>query len=70
MVGEEEGERVAAIRQAFQADKEKLGKIKALLARKNREIALLQRKIDEVPSRTELSQYQHRFIELYNQGQC
>ncbi len=38
-------------------------------ARKNREIALLQRKIDEVPSRTELSQYQHRFIELYNQGQ-
>ena len=40
----------------------------ALQARKNREIALLQRKIDEVPSRTELSQYQHRFIELYNQG--
>lgn len=31
MVGEEEGERVAAIRQAFQADREKLGKIKALL---------------------------------------
>ena len=41
-----------------------------LQARKNREIALLQRKIDEVPSRTELSQYQHRFIELYNQGMC
>ena len=60
---------MAAIRQAFQADKEKLGKIKTLLARKNREIALLQRKIDEVPSRTELSQYQHRFIELYNQGE-
>lgn len=37
-------------------------------ARKNREIALLQRKIDEVPSRTELAQYQRRFIELYNQG--
>ena len=31
VVGEEEGERVAAIRQAFQADREKLGKIKALL---------------------------------------
>ena len=39
-----------------------------LQARKNREIALLQRKIDEVPSRTELAQYQRRFIELYNQG--
>ena len=31
VVGEEEGERVAAIRQAYQADKEKLGKIKTLL---------------------------------------
>ena len=29
---------------------------------------MLQRKIDEVPSRTELAQYQRRFIELYNQG--
>ena len=36
-------------------------------ARKNREIAALQRKIDEVPSRAELSQYQRRFVELYNQ---
>jgi hypothetical protein len=31
VVREEEGERVAAIRQAYNADKEKLGKIKALL---------------------------------------
>ena len=31
MVGEEEGERVAAIRQAYEADKEKLTKIKTLL---------------------------------------
>uniref|UniRef100_A0A8D0D2J1 Coiled-coil domain-containing protein 93 n=1 Tax=Sander lucioperca TaxID=283035 RepID=A0A8D0D2J1_SANLU len=36
-------------------------------ARKNREIAILQRKIDEVPSRAELTQYQKRFIELYSQ---
>ena len=36
-------------------------------ARKNREIAAVQRKIDEVPSRAELSQYQRRFVELYNQ---
>uniref|UniRef100_A0A8C7GWT1 Coiled-coil domain-containing protein 93 n=1 Tax=Oncorhynchus kisutch TaxID=8019 RepID=A0A8C7GWT1_ONCKI len=33
----------------------------------NREIAVLQRKIDEVPSRAELTQYQKRFIELYGQ---
>lgn len=37
-------------------------------ARRNREIAILQRKIDEVPSRAELTQYQKRFIELYSQG--
>ena len=59
---------MAAIAKQLEADKEKLQKIRLLLARKNREIALLQRKIDEVPSRTELTQYQRRFIELYNQG--
>lgn len=42
--------------------------IYSMQARKNREISALQRKIDEVPSRAELSQYQRRFIELYNQG--
>ena len=63
-------ERLAAISKQLEADKEKLQKIRLLLARKNREIALLQRKIDEVPSRTELTQYQRRFIELYNQGVC
>uniref|UniRef100_A0A673HJ18 Coiled-coil domain-containing protein 93 n=1 Tax=Sinocyclocheilus rhinocerous TaxID=307959 RepID=A0A673HJ18_9TELE len=39
----------------------------SLQARRNREIAILQRKIDEVPSRAELTQYQKRFIELYSQ---
>ncbi|KAK2564769.1 Coiled-coil domain-containing protein 93 [Acropora cervicornis] len=38
----------------------------ATRARKNREISSLQRKIDEVPSRAELTQYQRRFLELYN----
>ncbi|XP_071955129.1 coiled-coil domain-containing protein 93-like [Antedon mediterranea] len=63
----EEGERNRLIEKQFQADKEKLHKIRLLLARKNREIANLQRKIDEVPSRAELTQYQRRFIELYKQ---
>lgn len=40
-----------------------------LQARRNREIAILQRKIDEVPSRAELTQYQKRFLELYGQGE-
>ncbi|CAH1789545.1 unnamed protein product [Owenia fusiformis] len=63
----EDQERSKLIDRQYQADKEKLHKIRLLLARKNREIAGLQRKIDEVPSRAELSQYQKRFIELYNQ---
>uniref|UniRef100_A0A672IGK5 Coiled-coil domain-containing protein 93 n=1 Tax=Salarias fasciatus TaxID=181472 RepID=A0A672IGK5_SALFA len=52
----------------YNADREKLQKIRLLMARRNREIAILQRKIDEVPSRAELTQYQKRFIELYSHG--
>ncbi|KAI8788977.1 coiled-coil domain-containing protein 93 [Biomphalaria glabrata] len=63
----EDKERVTLIDKQYNADKEKLHKIRLLLAKKNREIAALQRKIDEVPSRAELSQYQRRFVELYNQ---
>ncbi|XP_078259581.1 coiled-coil domain-containing protein 93 isoform X1 [Rhinoraja longicauda] len=55
------------IEQQYKEDREKLQKIRLLLARRNREIAVLQRKIDEVPSRAELTQYQRRFVELYNQ---
>lgn len=60
-------ERDQLIAKQYQADQEKLQKIRLLLARKNREISQLQRKIDEVPSRAELTQYQRRFVELYNQ---
>ncbi|XP_059151423.1 coiled-coil domain-containing protein 93-like [Physella acuta] len=63
----EDKERVNLIDKQYNADKEKLHKIRLLLAKKNREISSLQRKIDEVPSRAELSQYQRRFVELYNQ---
>uniref|UniRef100_A0A8B9GK61 Coiled-coil domain-containing protein 93 n=1 Tax=Amazona collaria TaxID=241587 RepID=A0A8B9GK61_9PSIT len=55
------------IEQQYKTEKDKLQKIRLLLARRNREIAILQRKIDEVPSRAELTQYQKRFIELYSQ---
>ncbi|NXG02861.1 CCD93 protein, partial [Sakesphorus luctuosus] len=63
----EEQEPNKIIEEQYQAEKEKLQKIRLLLARRNREIAILQRKIDEVPSRAELTQYQKRFIELYSQ---
>ncbi|KAM6333063.1 coiled-coil domain-containing protein 93 isoform 2-T2 [Podargus strigoides] len=63
----EEQEPNKIIEQQYKSEKEKLQKIRLLLARRNREIAILQRKIDEVPSRAELTQYQKRFIELYSQ---
>lgn len=56
----------AAVDKQYKQDKEKLQKLRLLLAKKNREVAILQRKIDEVPTRAELSQYQQRFVELYN----
>ncbi|KAM6348910.1 coiled-coil domain-containing protein 93 isoform 1-T1 [Alca torda] len=63
----EEKETNKIIEQQYKTEKDKLQKIRLLLARRNREIAILQRKIDEVPSRAELTQYQKRFIELYSQ---
>lgn len=47
---------------------EKMKIIRLQVAKKNRNIAALQRQLDEVPSRAELAQYQRRFLELYNQG--
>ncbi|XP_053327909.1 coiled-coil domain-containing protein 93 isoform X2 [Spea bombifrons] len=64
---EEEKERSLVLEQQHKSERDKLQKIRLLLARRNREIAVLQRKIDEVPSRAELTQYQKRFIELYGQ---
>ncbi|XP_037343554.2 coiled-coil domain-containing protein 93 isoform X1 [Pungitius pungitius] len=63
---EEEKERNQLIEKQYNTDREKLQKIRLIMARRNREIAILQRKIDEVPSRAELTQYQKRFIELYS----
>ncbi|XP_022080112.1 coiled-coil domain-containing protein 93-like [Acanthaster planci] len=63
----EMSERDQMILKRYEAGQEKLQKLRLLLARKTREIAALQRKIDDVPSRAELSQYQRRFVELYNQ---
>uniref|UniRef100_A0A3Q4MYC1 Coiled-coil domain-containing protein 93 n=1 Tax=Neolamprologus brichardi TaxID=32507 RepID=A0A3Q4MYC1_NEOBR len=66
---EEEKERDQLIDKQYNTGREKLQKIRLLMqARRNREIAIMQRKIDEVPSRAELTQYQKRFIELYSQS--
>ncbi|XP_057323933.1 coiled-coil domain-containing protein 93 isoform X2 [Microplitis mediator] len=44
-----------------------INKIRLNLAKKNRACVLLTRQLDDVPRRFELTQYQRRFMELYNQ---
>jgi hypothetical protein len=52
----------------YEATLSKLKALKLKVAKRNREISTLKRKLDETPSRNELTQYQKRFIELYNQS--
>lgn len=51
-------------------EKERLQTARLQLAKKNRQVVSIQRQIDNIPDRTELAQYQRRFLELYNQGEC
>lgn len=67
--GENEGDsaRIREIQEQFDAEYKKLQKTKKIVSKKKREISMVERLIDEIPSRTELGQYQKRFLELYNQ---
>lgn len=51
----------------YEEQKEAVTKARLQLAKKNRAIASLTRQLDDVPGRSELTQYQRRFMELYNQ---
>ncbi|XP_037070168.1 coiled-coil domain-containing protein 93-like [Pollicipes pollicipes] len=42
-------------------------RLRAEVASASRQVALLERQLDDVPSRAEIGQYQKRFVELYNQ---
>uniref|UniRef100_A0A8C7CBQ0 Coiled-coil domain-containing protein 93 n=1 Tax=Oncorhynchus kisutch TaxID=8019 RepID=A0A8C7CBQ0_ONCKI len=59
---EDEKERSQLIDKQYNTDRDKLQKIRLMMVK-----CTIQRKIDEVPSRAELNQYQKRFIELYGQ---
>jgi len=63
----EEEEKMQQIEQMFEKDNTKFSKIRSALAHKNQEIALLSRKMDDIPTRTELIQYEKSFVELYEQ---
>lgn len=55
--------------------KEELEKIRNMvevartkLSKKARAVGLMKRKLDQIPDRAELAQYQRRFVELSNEG--
>lgn len=56
------------MQETLEKEKERLHIIRMQLAKKNRAIVSIERKLDNIPDRTELAQYQRRFIELYSQG--
>ncbi|OQV18537.1 Coiled-coil domain-containing protein 93 [Hypsibius exemplaris] len=55
------------LRKRLETERSTLSEVRLRLAQRNREVAQLQRSLDDVPSQAELSQYQKRFIELYDQ---
>lgn len=67
MYGVSDLERIDLINETYDADSARLTKIRQLWAKKTREMSLVERKIDDVPQRAELAQYQRMFVELYDQ---
>eukprot|EP01048_Picozoa_sp_COSAG05_P003275 COSAG05_NODE_148_length_16365_cov_76.419218_6_plen_602_part_00 len=65
----EEEAKVKKINDLHAAELKKWAKIRAAVAAKSRELMMIQRKIDEVPTRQELLQFERRFTELYDQVQ-
>ena len=65
----EEEAKVQKITDLHAAELKKWEKLRAALAAKSRQIMMIQRKIDEVPTRQELLQFERRFTELYDQVQ-
>lgn len=51
----------------LEVELERLKSLRLQLAKKNRAYVSINRQLDNIPDRTELAQYQRRFLELYNQ---
>ena len=63
---DEEIERIKKIENLYRNDLKKYDKIRGLLAEKNQEMSRVSRKLESYPTRSELLQYEKRFVELYN----
>lgn len=60
-------DRLKEIDQELTMYNERHTNVKKDLSSINKKLAIIQRKFDDIPNRTELAQYQKRFLELYNQ---
>ena len=63
----EEEKRLDQIEEMYNEINRKYGKVRSILARKSQAISAVVRQIDDVPTRTELIQYERRFEELYQE---
>lgn len=64
--GDEETKKMLEIESIYEVDLAKLTKLRQVLAKKNQEIANVNRQIDDIPTRAELLQFERRFVELYD----
>lgn len=56
------------LREELDKFKIKIEVARAKLSKKARAVGLMKRKLDQIPDRAELAQYQRRFVELSNEG--
>jgi len=63
--GDEELKKVLDVENIYESDLAKITKLRQLLAKRKQEIAKITRQIDEIPTRSELLQFERRFMELY-----
>jgi hypothetical protein len=64
---DDDRERKRQVEEAYTEDEARLKEARLLAAKRNRDLVAIERKIDDIPSRSELQQYQRAFAELYEQ---
>mmetsp|Transcript_11676 Transcript_11676/g.43500 ORF Transcript_11676/g.43500 Transcript_11676/m.43500 type:complete len:590 (-) Transcript_11676:17-1786(-) len=60
-------ERLSEIEKMYEKVQSRCSRLRQVVAEKNRAVAGVRRLIDDIPTRTELIQYERRFVELYAQ---
>jgi hypothetical protein len=65
---EDQDEEVSKLKEQLAREKERLNKIKLMLAKKTRELRIVERNIDEIPSRAELEQVDYWIVGVVEIG--